>query len=470
MISPENITILRGIILDRFGLDFPENRTAELIGGLIDAEKELGLTSNQYLLVKKIIGNNLTSKEKEIIANHLTIGETYFFREAKVLAVIRDLIFPELLERKDKIRPSIKIWSAGCSSGEEPYTLAMMLLEAFPDIASCDITIIGTDINQRSLSKAQKGIYTPWSFRETPEAIKKKYFIPKENHFELIPEVKKMVSFKRVNLAERQFPSANTIPEKMDLILCRNVLMYFSNEVAKKVVNSFNATLKPNGWFIPSQVELSDDLFAMFEKIKSNTVFVYRKPEHPIQRIIKTTQPLAGKKQPGTSTITSSRPVSYKSSGTHTSSTQIKIKIPAQVEKTVTRSRETDQHNYIREQANKGLFPSAIDAIQVLIEGGSANAETYYLGGVVYLEQGSPTQAESMFRKALYLDPHHLLSHYQMLVLLKRRGQEKQAKKHFQNVDELLQALKADEPVPHGEGMTAGELVQLLQGFKPSSQ
>ena len=167
------------------------------------------------------------------MASYLTIGETYFFRVEPDFNALENHILPELIHLRKDTGKYLRIWSAASSTGEEPYSLAILVRKLIPDIKDWNITILATDINTRSLAKAEKGIYGNWSFRNNPEWLKKIYFTPLlDERYQINRNIKDMVSFFYLNLARDTYPSLLNNTNGMDIIFCRNVLMYFTPELA----------------------------------------------------------------------------------------------------------------------------------------------------------------------------------------------------------------------------------------------
>jgi len=280
------------------GLDFPKNRWDDLERGLISAAKELGLRENVEALNSWLEGNAFSSKELETLSNHLTVGETYFFRDKAILDVFQMKIIPGILAERFGKNQSINIWSAGCCTGEEPYTLAMLLHETIPDLQNWHVSILATDINRVFLHKAKEGIYSNWSFRETPVQLRDKYFIKSKANWQIIPEIKKMVHFSHLNLADDHYPSPETQTNKIDIIFCRNVLMYFSNDLIQSVGRKFYEALNPGGWFITTAVELNDENFPMFTRIQIDKSIVYSRTEKKYHFAVKGQDKAVDKIQP----------------------------------------------------------------------------------------------------------------------------------------------------------------------------
>lgn len=202
----------------------------------------------------------------------LTVNETYFFREQNQLKAFSEEILPELMEiNKEKKR--LRIWSAGCSTGEEPYTIAILILEQ--GIDGWDIEILGSDINQRALSNARKGMYRRHSFRTTDDYYIKKYFKEEGDFFVISERVKSIVSFSYLNLLD---PLKVKIVAPMDVIFCRNVLIYFDYEARKRVVNNFYDRLVEGGYLLLGHAESLMNVSTSFILKHLKNDMVYQKP------------------------------------------------------------------------------------------------------------------------------------------------------------------------------------------------
>ncbi len=175
-------------------------------------------------------------EELTILVDNLTTNETYFFRESPQLRAFSEEILPELREVLAD-RKILRIWSAGCSTGEEPYTIAMLLLESGDWWRDWQVEILGSDINQRVLHTARKGVYKKSAHRVTSPEMLAKYFIEEDKgDYRIVDKVKELVSFSSVNLLD---PSKTSLISNMDIIFCRNVIIYFDKEAKKKVIESF---------------------------------------------------------------------------------------------------------------------------------------------------------------------------------------------------------------------------------------
>src|SRR5574337_1744938 len=171
-------------LASRMGVYFPPPRWADMLRGIEKAAPGLGFCGVEACL-RGLMVSALSRGQVEILAGHLCIGETYFFREPAVFAALENDILPPLIAARRASERRLRIWSAGCCTGEEPYSIAILLARLIPDLKDWNITITATDINLRSLKKASEGLYSEWSFRNVPSWIKESYFKRTENgHYE----------------------------------------------------------------------------------------------------------------------------------------------------------------------------------------------------------------------------------------------------------------------------------------------
>ena len=181
------------------------------------------------------------------LAGRCTIGETYFFREPEQFSLIEQEILPALLGPRTPDSGPLRIWSAGCATGEEPYTLA--ILAAKLGLAN-RTRIVGTDISRQALARARRARYTRWSLRGVPQDVVEAHFRPAGDEFELYAALRNAVQFQYLNLADKTYPSSTCGIVGMDLILCRNVLIYFDRETIARVAARLVASLAPDGWLV----------------------------------------------------------------------------------------------------------------------------------------------------------------------------------------------------------------------------
>lgn len=257
------------VVYDYCGLNYLAN-LASLEAKIGSRLRELNSTVWNYIGFLK-----QTPSEWDVLVELLTINETYFFREDKQLSVYQRFILPDLLQLNRK--EPIKVWSAACSSGEEPYSLAMTTLDSGL-YSEGSVKIIGTDINKKVLQIALKGLYNKnsLSFRRIPDNWVAAYFNDQGGHYEVKEKVKRLVSFTHKNLLDEQ---AMKMEANYDVIFCRNVLIYFDTDTVRKVAESFYQSLKPGGYLFLGHAENISAMNLGFETISRDGTFYYRKSE-----------------------------------------------------------------------------------------------------------------------------------------------------------------------------------------------
>lgn len=262
---------LSQIIYEYVGLSYTD-RLPTLKEKISKRVTELGVSYWEYCGYLK-----RSSLEWDILVELLTINETYFYREENQLNECCSSVLP-LMREKNKDRP-LRIWSAACSSGEEPYTLAMMIMET-GKFSPGSVEIIATDINKKVLKKAEKGWYHhgSFAFRRIPENLLKKYFSVEDGGFQINASTRKMVQFQHLNLLD--IDKVAQLGE-IDVIFCRNVLIYFDQETTKRVIRTLHKNLTPGGYLFLGHAESITDMALGFQKVNSDKTFYYRKEFDP---------------------------------------------------------------------------------------------------------------------------------------------------------------------------------------------
>ncbi len=271
--SSDEFRLLRDLVYDYCGIFFHDDVSYILERRLNSRLRELSLESfGEYYRFLRFSSER--RQELEEIVELLTTNETYFFREKYQLDAFSDEILPELIERKAYDR-KLRIWSAGCSSGEEVYTIAMLLKER-RDISDWDLEVFGNDISRKMLQSARKGVFGRSSFRAIEPYFKDKYFEPLEDGFYRISdEVRRIASFGQLNLLDDEMLQ---LLGKVDVIFCRNVLIYFNADARRKVVETFFDKLHDLGYLLLGHSESLINITTDFELVYLVNDMVYRKP------------------------------------------------------------------------------------------------------------------------------------------------------------------------------------------------
>lgn len=213
------------------------------------------------------------SAEWRALAEQLTVNETFFFRNTENFLALARIVLPERIRAKAQTK-QLRILSAGCSSGDEPYSLAIMVREALPDLDAWDVKIIGIDINPAILLKATQARYSEWSLRATSEDLRRRYFRADGADFVLVPEIQKMVSFEERNLVDEDPLFWKSLA--CDLVFCRNVLMYFTPETARGVVRRLRQALLPRGFLFLGHAETLRGITPEFHLCHTHDTFYYQ--------------------------------------------------------------------------------------------------------------------------------------------------------------------------------------------------
>jgi chemotaxis protein methyltransferase CheR len=452
-LSDHQLSQLSKFVSAAMGLYFPRGRWNDLERQAKKAAKEFGFDGSAPF-IQWLLSSPLTQEQIESLASHLTIAETYFWREPLVFEALRAQILPDLIRAREKGNKRLRIWSAGCATGEEPYSIAIALHQVLPNLKDWNITLLATDINAHILRQAAVGVYRQWSFRNTPPGFMEKYFKRTDTgKYEILPEIRSMVTFAYLNLAEDVFPSSMNNTNAMDLIFCRNVLMYFNSARARQVGEHYYDALVEGGWLMVAASELSQHVFHRFSPIHFPGAIVYRKEDnktpaaavHPpaaIQTQKTTLQP------PLKAVPPPRRPVS-----TPTTTTEpVRAAAPA-----------ADAALIVRELANQGKLSEAHTACEGAITKDKLNPGLYYLSATILQEQDRDGEAIAALKRALYLDPNYVLAHFAQGNLSQRHGKAAAAKKSFDNVLAILSTYNSDDILPEAEGLTAGRLREIVR-------
>jgi len=480
---------LREKIVDWFGLYFPDTRLGDLERGLIQAARELKMDESVDGIYQWMMRAEKSRNDIHVLATHLTVGETYFFREQIGLDLFKELILPRHM-KNEKTTVPFRIWCAGCSSGEEPYTLAIIIKEYFPQISEADISILASDISPLALKKAIQGIYSEWSFRTIDPFLKSKYFRKEGGNWRISPEIQRMVNFSFINLADQSYPSPLTQTEHLDLILCRNVLMYFDPAVIKEISKKFLNCLNDDGWLITSQVELNDEYYSDFHRIQFLNGIFYQKSSTKINKAITHPGPVAGINhpvipfvQPDKKSHKNNKNVTVNPSKnqtldkktrtvTHQTTPDLRALFDTGCYRQITEFMERSGNHpeltpekipiIARAYANTGHYREAAHYLEKLIYGKQTTPEVYYLYATVLFELNDYEKAETHLKKAIYLDHRHIPTYLLLGNLMNIQGKKELASKYFKNVFTLLDQYQDQDLVYGTEGMTAGRIKSMI--------
>lgn len=477
---------LSELVADRMALHFPRERWSSLERNAVSAAKEFGFADAEAF-IQWLLSSPLTREQIEMLASHLTIAETHFWREPQVFEALGEQILPELIRSRENGERRLRIWSAGCATGEEPYSIAIALRLALLVLEGWRITILATDINPRILRRASAGVYGEWSFRNAPPWLKGGFFNRNgDGKFEILPEIRNMVTFAYLNLAEDIYPSALNNTNAMDIIFCRNVLMYFASERARQVEQKLCHSLVEGGSLMVSASELSQVAFSQFAPVHFPGAIVFRKdckksqpsvvfrPEEmatqeglvqpPVESTVVKGEPVVATPQRRTREMTPTA----ESTAPQQSAYAQALALYAQgryaevVEKL---DEQTPRASALvaRALANQGKLAEASALCEQAIAADRVDPGLHYLCATILQEQHREGEAIAALKRALYLDSSFALAHFALGNLLLRTGDAPAARKTFRNLLALLNACQPDDILPESEGLTAGRLREIIQ-------
>jgi chemotaxis protein methyltransferase CheR len=440
-IQDAQLSRLNELVAGHLGLHFPRERWPDLERGFYAAAEECGFNQDVEGYFQTLLSSVWTQEQMEILAAYLTIGETYFFREKLSLEILRERIVPELLRTHASRGRPIRIWSAGCATGEEPYSIAIVLSKLMAGLKHGAVEILATDINTRSLHKAFQGIYSAWSFRGTPAWVRRTCFETAANDRAAInSNLKKMVRFAPLNLTDDDYAPLSNCTGGVDVIFCRNVLMYFTPVGMRKVIRQLYRYLAADGWLIVSATETCHELFSEFATVNLGDVTLYRKS---------TARLPAALALPVGDVTGSSTP----------------LLSPAKEADSVSAPFASDDaqamFSLARLCANQGKLAEALAWCDKAIAVDKLAARVHYLRATILQEQSSIPEALLALRHAVYAEPQFVLGHFALGNLTLKHGTPKESQKHFENVLLLLARYRPEEIVPESDGLSAGRLIEM---------
>lgn len=451
-------------IAEYLGLHYPPERLPDLQRGIAGAAADCGC-EDVPVFVARLLSEPLTSARLETLAAHLTIGETYFFREPKTFDALATRLLPDLVRTRRGRDQSLRLWSAGCSSGEEAYSLAIMLHELLPDLADWRVTILATDINPQALRKAVEGSYGEWSFRERRADLKERYFDRAERNRHVIrSDLKRLVTFAALNLVEDTYPSPASGTGEMDLIFCRNVLMYFTPVQSRRVLGRLRGSLRDGGLFAVSANEASPAMSTRFTALDCGAA-IYRKDA--TTSAVARPDPDAGvgptrSAAPERAVVPEREVVPEAPAPADRGGESRTEDEPSAVAGPTPGAPRVRPSAAARALADQGRLADALASCDRWIASEATNPVAHYLRAVVLLECGRSDEARGSLRRALYIEPTFALAHFTLGNLAAGQGRRAEADRHFTNALESLRRMPPDEVVPESEGLTAGRLVEVI--------
>lgn len=396
----------------------------------------------------------------------ITIGETFFFRYAEQFAALRGTILPERIAARSAER-RLRIWSAGCSTGPETYSVGIVLHELLGErLPDWRIGLTGTDINRDVLGVARRAVYGSWALRTLGASARERYFRPgpRAGTFALKPEFRGLARFEPQNLMSLIDGTASLALTDYDLILCRNVLIYFHPDVVQALVRALAQRLRPGGWLLLGHAEPNPAFAEFLDPVSLPGTAAYRRREDGAVPDVAPPPPAMPEPVPDTAWMPLLPP---------TAPDPAPRLVPAPTPVTTERplapdslapdsltpdSLASDSLALVRALADAGDLDASWQACRAALGQDPTDPRLRYYEGLLARARARPDEAERAFRGALYLDKGFVMAHYHLGLTLIAAGRREAGRRAVANALRLAATLPADAVLPEGDGLTAGEL------------
>lgn len=475
-LSKHEFILFKNYIQKNSGIYFDDNKKDSLRVSLYLRMYQNKL-KNYHDYYQMLISPYEGEKEFRELLSLITVNETHFFRNKPQFEALRKKILPEIIKRKEKADRCISIWSAGCSTGEEPYSIAITLLEILEAPETWRIEILASDISRKALSAAERGIYSVRSLRNADATIIKKYFHREDGgKYKLDEKVKKMVSFTYRNLAKQPYPVARVLGG-WDIIFCRNVMIYFKIESIKEVINNLYNSLSDNGYLFLGDTEMLYQISDKFEPVELEGAFVYRKRRTEVA--VEPTEKAPGaelkeiklmkketEQMKERSVVAAALKERREDGESHCRAAYEDYKKEnfEQAQLELIKAIELDPDNVKAHlllgniYANQGKYDEAEGEILQTLKRDVFLPEAYYLLGVVFEKKGLIDKAIRELKKAIYLDKDFALAHLNLAHIYSTRKMTKEAVRAYQNAVRSLR----HKPLTKWVGLSGGFLSEAL--------
>lgn len=385
-------------------------------------------------------------RERELLTAQFSTGESYFFRDQGQFDLLAKTILPELIVRRAKQR-RLRLWSAGCASGEEAYSLAMLIDQMGPCLAGWEVLILGTDINTEALEKARRGEYRDWSFRTLDDRRKQHYFQAQGDLYRIDARLRDAVTFRRGDLLRDRFPDEQAGLEDFDLVLCRNVFIYLNTQAVARITAKFCAALADGGYLVTGHSELfGHDVAPLRMRLFAQSA-VFQKAALAAAEEGVDAAP-AKVAVPPVTALPAPR------SGPDA--------VPAMAPAALAEDCEQLMQAAWR-HADRGLREQAEQDCRQVIARAAFDPGPYFLLAQLAQERGDVTEAKTLLKKTIYLDPSFVAAYLELGALHARAGEERRARRMYQSAGAVLRTLPACSAIPPYGESTAVEVLAYVE-------
>ncbi|HEV3261614.1 MAG TPA: protein-glutamate O-methyltransferase CheR [Gemmataceae bacterium] len=468
----------------RTGLSFTASRRESAELGICRAMGRAGLSD----LARYRDLLQTSAQALDDLIGELTVGETYSFREPAQFQFIRREVLPEIRRRRGQGH-IVRAWSAGCASGEEAYSLAILVGE---EGLGQQAHVLATDVSRGALARARRGAYGEWSLRGEGAATVRPYLQAQGNRYVLDPSIRERVTFEYLNLAADVYPSFATDTWSMDLILCRNVLIYFERGTIRQVAQRLFDSLAEGGWLFTAASDPPLAGEAPFHTVVTDAGVFYRRGARPASSPLSLWSPAAGSEIPAPPARLNALATEPAEASWHAAPGTPGVHNAPGVGTGEAKASGPDYAEILaeaREALRQGAYGRAIELTRDrTAEAGAAalhvralanldapaaervcgqataryplSAELHYLRAVLLLDLGRDEEAAAAARRVLYLDRSLAIAHFTLGSILWHHGDAAGACRAYRNARELCTSRPADEAVPLADGESAGRLAE----------
>lgn len=433
------------LIEDKTGIILSGKKAISLEYALSAVLKESGL-KNPSELYDYIKENKDQAHLFERLIESLTDTRTSFFRDEGHFSTLASRVFPSIIENRKK-RKKIRIWSAACSTGEEPYSIAITLHSLIKDKSNWEIEILATDISKKCLKSASLGLYSAQSLdKSLADKNRMKFFSKKGKNYLLSSEIKNMVTFKRHNLNGSKYPDQYFTKSSFDLIFCRNVLMYFRSLKAQKIIEKIHSLLDGDGYLFVGSSEAAIPCYDKFKPVHFPDAYIFQKPK-------------VTKKQGGKKTV--SKAVTVKKTAVKVQTDQVFDKDDELVKLRI--GNLDDYLQYAKNLIEKDEHDKAREWCYNAIKIDKDNIEAYNLLSLIFIEKERPYKAIEILRKAVNIDKEFIMGYYNLGNIYLKLGNKKQAKKDYISALEILESLDPGTEIEYSGGRAAKGMARVIR-------
>jgi len=468
-VNSRDLAPLVELIAHRTGLHIRDADRAALARKLQERCQALGLSWADYNALLAA-DSGASAQEWLRLAARLANPESYFFRDRGQFQLLQQRILPELIARQRSQR-RLRFWSAGCSTGEEPYSLAMLLVELLPDLEQWDCRIVGTDFNPEALARARQGWYSNWSFRALPAGYQERFFRPTHGGYQLAPRLQRWVEFQVCNLVEplERYPDLSS--QAFDLILCRNVFIYLRQSAIALALDNFARALRPEGYLLVGHAELyGQNMTGFASQVFPESILYQRCPQPP--EPVAPAPRLAPPPDGPTAPVVAERPRCEAATTPGDDLAAARDRFAAKDYRGAARAAEAvlalQPQSFpacellAQIHANAGDYNRAIQFCHKALEIEPFAVAIYYLLAQIAEESSNTEEAKAIWKKIVYLEPDSGWAHYELGHLYECEGDRKRACKMYASAQQLLTKRSPEAPVSRGVDLTVADLQRKL--------